>query len=96
MFYMGLRGRSSKSISREILKLKLINQKNTMLVDEKRKRMELEQELKSLKNPHSQAFKSNLQRGLLFGGRKTLQFLDKITRPEPVRRSPSRKIKRRR
>lgn len=55
------------------------------------------QEIKALKNPRTVAFKRNLRRGLTTGGKGILDYLDKVTRPVPVKRAPVRRksVKRR-
>ena len=51
-----------------------------------REKQQLKKEIKELKNPATQAFKRNVSRGLRTGGRATLNWLDRATRPVPVRK----------
>jgi|TARA_Y100000310_G_scaffold97876_1_gene95547 hypothetical protein len=85
--------KSIRSLGKEVSALRKIKA-------EKIKRESLEKELRELKNPGTTAFKKNLRRGLITGGKKTLRFLDEITRPEVqnsrrIRKNirPKRKIK---
>lgn len=56
-----------------------------------RDRKKLQKEIKDLKNPRTTIFKKNLKKGLIFGGKKTLQFLDDITKPTVIRKPVKRK-----
>ncbi len=61
-----------------------------------RERKKLQEEIKALKNPRTAAFKKNLRKGLILGGRGALKFLDEITRPTVIKRKPAkRKVVRR-
>ncbi len=50
-----------------------------------REKQQLTKEIKELRNPATQTFKRNVGRGLVTGGRATLRWLDRVTRPVPVR-----------
>ena len=67
--------------------------KDKFRIEQERNR--LQKEIKALKNPKTAIFKKNLKKGLIYGGRKTLKFLDDITKPtilrQPVRKKPVRR-----
>ncbi len=52
-------------------------------------RKKLKKEITELKNPRTTAFRKNLKHGLVHGGKGTLQFLDYITRPVPIKKRTS-------
>ncbi len=74
---------------RDKLKAKLASQKDFAKIQRERK--ELMKEIAALKNPRSTAFRKNVKRGLIKGGRSTLKYLDDITRPVPMRKRRRKK-----
>ena len=54
-------------------------------------RSKLKKEIRELRNPSTTAFKKNLKKGIIIGGRSTLNYLDNLTRPVPVRRGQQKK-----
>ena len=58
-------------------------------IQEERKR--LESEIKSLRNPRSAAFKKNLKKGLMKGGRGLMNFLEAAAESQQPRRRPARR-----
>ena len=82
------------------MKNKALRQRNAakrFLFEAQRERERLRQEIKTLRNPRTVVFKQNLKRGLITGGKGVLDYLDKVTRPVPVKRAPIRRkpVKRR-
>jgi len=80
------------------LKNKALRERNAArraLFNAQKDKEDLRQEIKTLKNPRTVAFKKNLKRGITTGGRTTLKFLDDLTRPVPVRKRTVKKTKKR-
>ncbi len=97
--------RIKKENERKERKLRNISEGRMEMKQLGRQRTSLERELKQLKNPESTAFKRNVKKGLVSGGKGTARFFrnvmgafeenDRRQRPRPTtkKKTPTRKSK---
>jgi len=86
-------GKSLAELRRERERLRNYAKARREIAGIQREKNKLQREIKDMKNPRTARFKQLLRRGVNSGGRATMSFLDRLTRPTPVR--PTKRRRRR-